>query len=154
MVKRLISVIACLLLLISFHACKKKEQVTKTPESGMGPQIVVPDSVKGKWAGVKITVSDKTKGKSFEITAKLDSESKILNSDLKIKVGEFLPDYKMEGLTITSASNEPNNPAVGIIVFEGEKEIFKGWLYSKFPNSNPFQHGRYGLILKEGIKKL
>jgi hypothetical protein len=151
--KRLVSIIVCLLLLVLIAACKKKEQTTAKP-AGVAPQIIVPDSVKGKWAGVKITVSDKTKGKSFEITAKLDSESKILNSDLKIKVGEFLPDYKMEGLTITSASNEPNNPAVGIIVFEGEKEIFKGWLYSKFPNSNPFQHERYGLILKEGIKKL
>lgn len=154
MVKRLISVIACLLLLISFHACKKKEQVTKTPESGMGPQIVVPDSVKGKWVGVKIIVKDKRTNKTDEITAKLESEYTIPNSNLKIKVGEFLPDYKMEGLTITSASGEPNNPAVHIIVFEGEKEIFKGWLYSKFPNIHPFQHEKYGLTLKEGIKKL
>jgi hypothetical protein len=41
---------------------------------------------------------------------------------------------------------------VRIIVFEGEEEIFKGWLYSKFPAIHPFQHERYGLLLKEGVK--
>jgi len=74
-------------------------------------------------------------------------------SNLKITVGEFLPDFKMEGLNITSLSNDPNNPAVNVKVFEGDKEVFKGWLYSKFPAIHPFEHPTYALLLKDGVKK-
>jgi len=59
----------------------------------------------------------------------------------------------MDAGTITSSSNTPNNPAVAIKVFEGDKEIFKGWLYAKFPTIHPFEHPKYGLTMKEAIKK-
>jgi hypothetical protein len=115
--------------------------------------IAVPDSVKGKWSAVKLVVEDKATKKKQEFTVNLNSELKIPNSNLKIAVGDFLPEFKMDAQTITSASNEPKNPAVRVKVFEGDKEIFKGWLYSKFPTIHPFEHPKYGLALKEGIKK-
>ncbi|HET6515249.1 MAG TPA: hypothetical protein VFG09_08820 [Thermodesulfovibrionales bacterium] len=153
--------------------CKKKEEqpVPKAPQmtpggqmpppghgEGMGIQktelkTVVPDSVKGKWSAVKIMVEDKTSKKTEEYTINLNSEFKIPNSDLKLAVGDFLPDFKMDAGMITSTSNMPNNPAVGIKVFEGDKEVFKGWLYSKFPTIHPFEHPKFGLALKEGVKK-
>ena len=116
-------------------------------------QIVVPANVKGKWSAVKIVVEDKATRKAQEYTVKLNSDFQIPNSNLKVAVGEFLPDFRMDVGTITSASNDPNNPAVNIKVFEGGKEIFKGWLYAKFPAIHPFEHPKVGLALKEGIKK-
>ena len=116
-------------------------------------QISVPDSVKGKWSAVKLVVEDKSTKKKQEFTVNLNSELKVPNSNLKVAVGDFLPEFRMDAQNITSASNEPNNPAVRIRVFEGDKEIFKGWLYSKFPAIHPFEHPKYGLTLKEGIKK-
>ncbi len=115
--------------------------------------ITVPDSVKGKWSAVKLVVEDKTTKKKQEYTVNLNSELKIPNSNLKIAVGDFLPEFRMDAQTITSSSNEPKNPAVRVKVFEGDKEIFKGWLYSKFPTIHPFEHPKYGLGLKEGVKK-
>jgi hypothetical protein len=115
--------------------------------------VTVPDSVKGKWSGVKLVVEDKAAKKKQEYTVNLNSELKIPNSNLKVAVGEFIPDFRMDAQTITSTSNEPKNPAVRVKVFEGDKEIFKGWLYSKFPTIHPFEHPKYGLGLKEGIKK-
>ncbi len=163
MVKRIFIVVMILLISLSFAACKKKEE-QPVPQAPAGPgagvmmppgetKVIVPEAVKGKWDAVKLIVEDKIAKKSSEITVKLNSEYNIPNSNLKIKVGEFLPDFKMDGLTITSSSNEPNNPAVRVIVYENGKEIFKGWLYSKFPTIHPFQHDKYGLTLKEGIKK-
>lgn len=160
--KRTFIVVMILLLPLSY-ACKKKEE-QPVPQAPAGPgagvimppgeiKVIVPEAVKGKWDAVKLIVEDKIAKKSSEITVKLNSEYDIPNSNLKIKVGEFLPDFKMDGLTITSSSNEPNNPAVRVIVYENGKEIFKGWLYSKFPTIHPFQHDRYGLTLKEGVKK-
>ncbi len=121
--------------------------------------VTVPDSVKGKWKSVVLVVEDKTTKKSSEYTINLNSELKVPNSNLKIAVGEFLPDFRMNGLEITSMSNDMNNPAVGIKVFEDNKQIFPapgkkwGWLYAKFPTMHPFEHPKYAIGLKGGIKK-
>lgn len=122
-------------------------------------KVVVPDSVKGKWSAVKIIVEDKITKESREYTVNLDSDFKIPNSNLKVHVGDFLPDFKMDGFTLTSASNDPSNPAVGIRVWEGDKQIFPtpgknwGWLFSKMPSVHPLKHSRYSIVLKEGVPK-
>ncbi|MGC2063756.1 MAG: DUF2155 domain-containing protein [Thermodesulfovibrionales bacterium] len=116
-------------------------------------KVALPDAVKGKWKGVILVIEDKATKKSSELTANLNSDVKIPNSNLTVKVGDFLPDFKMEGLSITSMSNELNNPAVRVVVMEGDKEVFKGWLYSKFPAIHPFEHPKYAMLLKSGIKK-
>ncbi|HMK49446.1 MAG TPA: hypothetical protein VK435_05290, partial [Thermodesulfovibrionales bacterium] len=124
-------------------------------------QIVVPPDVKGKWSGAKIIVEDKTAKTKQEYTVKLNSDFKIPNSNLKVHVGEFLPDIQFEGLTITSKSNQPNNPGLTIRVYENEKQIFPdpksgkqwAWLFAKVPSMHAFVHSKYGIILKEGVKK-
>ncbi len=160
---KVVAVTAGALLVLSFGACKKKEE--PLPQAQMPPgvheitmpkgeqRIVVPDYVQGKWAAVKIEVLDKTTNKKDVVTIGLGSEYSIPGTDLKIKVGDFLPDFRMDGLTITSASGELNNPAVHVTVYEGEKEIFSSWLYSNFPSIHPFKHDKYSLTLVEAVKK-
>ncbi len=121
--------------------------------------IVVPESVQGKWKGVVLTVENKETQKTEEFIIDLNSDFNLPNSDLKISVGEFMPYFKMEGLTITSVSNELINPAVGVKIFENDRQIFPttedkwGWLYTKFPKIHPFEHPKYSIKLKEGVKK-
>jgi hypothetical protein len=121
--------------------------------------IVVPDSVQGKWKGVVLTVENKETQKTEEFTIDLNSDFNLPNSNLKISVGEFMPYFKMEGLTITSLSNELTNPAVGVKIFENDSQIFPttedkwGWLYTKFPKIHPFEHPKFSIKLKEGVKK-
>ncbi|MCL4457571.1 MAG: DUF2155 domain-containing protein [Nitrospirae bacterium] len=164
---------AALVLSMIIIGCKKKEEqpVPKTPmqapmstpmqtpmppHGNTGPKvekkIVVPEGVKAKWNKVKFIIEDKASKKSSEFTVNTGSELNIPNTNLKIAVGEFLPDFRMDESVITSASDAPNNPAVRVEVFENGKSIFKGWLYSKFPAIHPFEHEKYGLVLKEGIK--
>jgi hypothetical protein len=122
-------------------------------------QVVVPESVKGKWSAARIILEDKTTKTKKEYEIKLNSDFTIPNSSLKIHVGDFLPDFKMDGLNLTSGSNEPKNPALSIRVFENNKQIFPapgrqwGWLFSKVPSIHPFEHSKYGITLKEGVKK-
>ena len=54
---------------------------------------------------------------------------------------------------ITSRSNNPENPAAQIEVFQGGKEIFHGWLFAKYPAVHPLTHDKYGVTLLEGVKK-
>ncbi len=158
--KSSIVVLTLLIVMVLPAACKKKEEpAQKTPPPGHGivipkgqTKIVVPDFVKDKWKAVRLEILNKSTNKKEEVTINLKSEYNIPDSNLKVKVGDFLPDFRMDGLTITSASNEPKNPAVYVVVSEGENEIFKGWLYSKFPSIHPFQHEIYTLTLLGGIK--
>jgi hypothetical protein len=137
----------------------------QAPQAPMGNMptikttVVVPESVKGKWSAVKIIVEDKVAKNSKEYTVNLNSDFKIPDSDLKIHVGDFLPDFKMQAGTLTSSSNTHNNPAVGVRVLGGGKQIFPapgkkwGWLFAKMPNVHPLRHPKYNINLKEGIPK-
>jgi hypothetical protein len=53
----------------------------------------------------------------------------------------------MDGTTLTSQSNEPKNPAAQVLIMEGGKEVFKGWLFMLYPTTHAFQHPRYGFTV-------
>ena len=182
--KKIVIAVMLSLALVYLGGCKKKEQqpVPKSPAmpQGMGvlpqeqaaPQghqmmsggkleVVVPDNIKGKWSSVKLLVEDRETKKTDEYTVKLNSEWKVPDSNLKVTVGEFLPDFIMNGSKITSGSGELNNPAVGIKVTDGDKQIFPapgkqwGWLWSRkdLQSAHPFEHPRFNIMLKEPGKK-
>lgn len=123
--------------------------------AGSAPEkkVVVPDAAKNSWKAVKIEVEYKEKKSKNKFDVPLKSEFKIPDSDLVVKTGDFLPHFAMGADSITSSSNNPENPAVQVEVFQGGKEIFHGWLFSKFPSVHPFQHDKFGVTLIEGIKK-
>jgi hypothetical protein len=130
-------------ILLSMGACKKKEEeVTRTPLSEgpimdtpdlsphMGTEqkiefdVVVPPDVESEWSAVNIEVEDKELNKTQEFTVQIGDELKIPESDLTVKVLYYLPDFKMSGPIITSASNKPGNPAVGLSISEGDTQLF------------------------------
>ena len=122
-------------------------------------KIVMPDAVKGQWKAVVLQVESKATKKTAEYTVNLNSDFKVPSSNLKITVGEFLPDFRLNLLEVTSPTNEPNNPAVGVRIFDGSKQVFPapgkkwGWLYAKFPTMHPFEHPDFSIVLKSGVKK-
>jgi len=150
-------------------ACKKKEPPPPPlPAQGMpgeagaphgmmggGPEkkVVVPDAVKGQWKAVKIEVDYKKTKSKKAFTVPLNSEFKIPDTDMTLKVGDFLPHFSMTADSITSNSNNLENPAVGVDIVQGGKVAFHGWLFSKFPDIHPFQSDTIALKLLEGVKK-
>ncbi|MBP2689904.1 MAG: hypothetical protein H6Q83_2091 [Deltaproteobacteria bacterium] len=116
-------------------------------------KIVVPDAVKGTWKAVKVEVEFKEKKSKKTFTVPLDSEFKVPDTDITLKVANFLPHFSMAADQITSSSNNPENPAAQLEVFQGGKEIFHGWMFSKYPSVHPFTHDKYGVALLEGVKK-
>ena len=155
MIKGLIS----LMLALAFFAGCSKQEEKQAGHSAAGSGhaakkesvVVVPNSVKGKWKAVKIAVTDKETNKETVYTVAIGSELTIPNTNLAIKVDNFLPHFMMDGTTLTSQSNEPKNPAAQIRIMEGGKEIFKGWLFSLFPTTHAFQHPRYGFTLVDFV---
>lgn len=120
------------------------EQTTVTDSKE--ENVVVPDNVKGKWKDVNIEVVNKQTNQRNILVIPLGGEASIHNSTIKIKAENFLPEFSMEGTTITSASNDLKNPAAQIIVTEDGKEIFRGWLFALY-SSTQFEHPSYRLTL-------
>jgi len=119
---------------------------------GSSRSIRVPEEIKGKWQAVKLRVEEKGGGKPPQVfTVKLGGQFDIPGSKLRVRVGDFLPALQVSGSEVTSASNNPTNPAVMVTVSEGGKETFKGWLFSKFPEMQPLEHPTYRITLVEGV---
>lgn len=117
------------------------------------PVVELPEIVKGKWKGVVLVVDDKQGGGSGEHKVSLGAKFKVPGSDLMVEVREFFPAFVMQGSSITSMSNDPNNPAALVSVTEGGSEIFSGWLFARYPTTHAFSHPRYSIVLKEGVPR-
>jgi len=117
------------------------------------PVVEVPEVVKGKWKGVVLVVEDKEKKDTKEHTVNLGEKFKIPGSDLAIEVKEYFPSFVMQGSSITSTSNEANNPAAQVVVTEGGSEVFSGWLFARYPTTHAFSHPRFAITLKGGVPK-
>jgi hypothetical protein len=115
------------------------------------PRVVIPAEMQGQWQAVKIAVLDKEANSEEVYTVEIGSEFTIPGSTLTLKVKNFLPAFIMDGTTMTSSSNEPKNPAAQIVITDGEKEIFKGWLFSLYPGTHSFQHPRFSFTLIDFI---
>jgi len=166
--KRMSLIFAALLVIaLAGASCQKKEQ-TPVPSPtqggvpgqpgvpmGGGPEktVVVPEEVKTAWKAVKIEVEFKESKTRKEFTIPLNSEFPIPDTDLVVKTGDFLPHFSMTADQITSASNDLSNPACNIEIEENGKQVFKGWLFAKFPDVHAFQHDKISVKLLEGVKK-
>ncbi len=114
-------------------------------------KIIVADNIKTKWKGVRLTVTDKESNAIKEYTIALHSKFSIPNSKIEVQTGDFLPDLKIDGNVYATATNDLLNPAVQVYVTDNGKEVFKGWLFQKFPNIHPFKHQKFGITLKEPL---
>ncbi len=180
MLKRSIAFIAVFVLVLSFGACKKKEETPQLPSgqpsvgggmppagmppAGMPPavapnlptverQVVVSKEVKAKWKAVTLAVEDKTSMKTKEYTINIGSQFAIPGTKLVVKVLNFLPDFKMSDKEFMSPTDKPNMPAVQIFVSENGKEIWRNWLFSLQPTVHPFQHEKIGITLVGGVPR-
>ena len=117
-------------------------------QKSSGPKkINVPDDVKVSWESVVIQIKDKTNDSSVDQTIPLHSDYQIPDSNLTIKVGDFLPQFTMGLESITSLSNEAKNPALKITVTNNGQEVFNGWLFERFPDMHPFEDDRFEIAL-------
>jgi hypothetical protein len=150
------------LAVISFGltGCQKEENSQTLPPKSSSSHsqpvkkeavVVVPPSVVGKWKSVSIAVIDKSNVTQKRYTIPIGGRLAIPSTTLVIEVESFLPAFIMEGTTMTSSSNELTNPGAKVKISENGTVIFKGWLFSKFPNTHAFMHPTYGFTLMDVV---
>ncbi|HKI51521.1 MAG TPA: hypothetical protein VJ995_05570 [Geothermobacteraceae bacterium] len=142
-------------MLLSMTGCGKQDE-TQGQEAQLSSekkqtQVIVPEEIKGRWKAVKIAVQDKENNKQDVYTVNIGNGFVVGDSDLTLRVENFLPYFQMDGMTLTSVSNDPRNPAAQISISENGHEVFKGWLFSKYPNTHAFQHPRFSFSLVDFV---
>ena len=112
--------------------------------------IRIPEEVQKTWKSAQIEIVDKTTGKAVK-EFKVHNGETVNYGGLEIKVLYIVPHLVLDN-GYTSASNEPQNPAILVVVKENGKTIYAGPIYQKFPTMYNINHPRYEIILK-GISK-
>jgi hypothetical protein len=116
-------------------------------------KVVVPPEVTSAFQGVQISWKDSQAGKGGVIDVPLGGAAAIPGTDLQVRADVFLPAFTMNAAEITSTGTAPENPAARIAVLQGEKEVFGGWIFKRFPEVHPFQHPRISLALEGGVPR-
>jgi hypothetical protein len=116
-------------------------------------QLVVPPEVAQAWSGIRLGWKDKQSGKEGTVDVPLNEASPLPDPSLVVRADAFLPAFTMGGGAITSQGVEAQNPAARITVFEKGKEIFAGWIFTRFPDVHPFTHPRFQLRLEGGVPR-
>ena len=111
-------------------------------------EVVLPDSVKGKWSAVQIKVTG-TDAAAGEYTVPVGGGMELQESGMKVVVDAFLPDYSSDFKKATSASDSLNNPAVLVRLLKGEEQLAKGWVFKNYPDFNTFRSDTLQLELQE-----
>jgi hypothetical protein len=132
------------------------ERATAQPDSfnprashstGVEKAIIVPDYVVRRWKAIKLAVIDKSRGTENIYTVPVGIQHRLPSTSLTIMVDAFLPAFVMEGMTITTSSNDPINPAAKVRISDNGTLVFQGWLFAKFPNTHAVTHPKYGISL-------
>lgn len=123
------------------------------PGADVPSRLEVPPEVAHAYTGIKISWKDKTEGKEGVIEVPLGGGTPLPDPSLVVRADVFLPAFTMGGGAITSEGVEPQNPAARITVVDKGKEIFAGWIFTRFPDVHPFTHPRFQLHLEGGVPK-
>jgi hypothetical protein len=123
-------------------------------EAGAVPtRLEVPPEVEAAYSGVKLRWKDASNGEEGVIDVPLGGGTPLPDPSLVVRADVFLPAFSMGGGVLTSDGVEPQNPAARITVFEKGREIFGGWIFTRFPDVHPFAHPRFKLQLEGGVPR-
>lgn len=131
---------------------RQKPHPEVAPEQILQREVREPLEIKGKWKAVKLLIKDKTNEKANEFkVVELGSSFMLTDSEMKVTVGPFFPNFVMSENSFTSMNNMLINPAVHLTVEENDKEVYNGWAFSRYPNLYAFKHPRFGFQLTDFI---
>jgi hypothetical protein len=109
--------------------------------------------VQQAWSGIRLAWKDLGTGAEGTLDVPLGGAKPLPDATFVVRGDVFLPAFTMTGGAITSQGTEPQNPAARITVFEKGKEIFGGWIFTRFPDVHPFTHPKYQLRLEGGVPR-
>ena len=159
---RMITLIALALVLTVavMPGCQKKgeeiileeEVMEEVPMPTVPSQVMVPEEIAAMWKAVVIEVTDKDTNEQTDVSVNIGETIPMADTGLTVFVEAFLPSFTMAGDVFTSSSPDLNNPAARIKIADAQgAELFYGWVFALYPATHPFEHPKYGVILKDYV---
>jgi hypothetical protein len=118
----------------------------KHAKSGTKSHLNIPADVKAKWKTVELSLAGGNIT-PHKVRVSIGGELKVDQADLLVRVVAFVPDFQSGDGTVTSASNNPNNPAVLVQLLEKGQVQAEGWVFQKFPDFNTYQNDKLPMQL-------
>lgn len=100
--------------------------------SGIPTKLNVPAEVKATWKSVELSVS--VAGRARTLRVAVGAEAAVPDSRLAVRVLAYLPAFQMGDGGITSAGNNPDNPAVLLRLTEKGRLLAEGWVFQQLPD--------------------
>jgi hypothetical protein len=125
----------------------------KEPGETVPTKLVVPPEVTAAYSAIRLGWKDSETGKKGTVEVPIGGSAPLPGSDLEIRADVFLPSFSMTAEAITSTGTGQENPAARIAVLEKGKDLFAGWIFTRFPEVHPFQHPRFSLKLEGGVPR-
>jgi cytochrome c biogenesis protein len=85
----------------------------------------------------KVVVEASWPGQAQTLSLRPSEKVSLDEQGTQVELGDFLPDFVLEGNQITSRSSEPNNPAVRLVVTRAGGSPASVWVFPKSPDMNP-----------------
>lgn len=112
----------------------------KHAKSGTQSRLNIPADVRATWKSVELTLT----GKDLSArTTKVAVGGELqLEHGLVLRVVAYVPAFRSDSGTVTSASNKPDNPAVLVQLLDKDKLAGEGWIFQKLSDFNTFSSDR------------
>ncbi len=113
----------------------------KHAKSNVKTRLNIPADVKAKWKTVELSVAGQNIAlRKLQIA--IGGEAVIDKSGLTVRVVAYVPAFQSDAGAVTSASNNPDNPAVLIQLVDKTQVLGEGWVFQKLPDFNTYSHDR------------
>jgi cytochrome c biogenesis protein len=74
---------------------------------------------------------------------------KLGDTGTQVALGDFIPDFVLEGNQVLSRSNEPNNPAMHLILTQADGKRRSAWFFPKAPQMDTPNEGGIAFRLRD-----
>lgn len=128
----------------------QKGKMTCCPDPAGGEATQAPQEESPNWTTARIFVEDKKSGRADYVQLKVGQKRSLAFSGLRMEVDRIVPTFRMGGHEIPDVpTDQALNPAAQVRIFEGRREVFRGWLFSRFPDTHAFQHPQFSVRLMD-----
>jgi hypothetical protein len=110
-------------------------------KSGHKSRLNIPADVQAKWKSVELALSGKNIS-PHNVHVPIGGETQIDQSGLLLRVVAYVPAFISDNGTVSSASNNPDNPAVLVQLVDKGQVQSEGWLFQNLPDFNTYSSNR------------
>jgi len=103
----------------------------------------------GEVGAVKVAVSKKEDASAPQEMKLALGQSFTVDETTTVTFARFVPDFVVRGREVETRSDQPNNPAILLLVKSGNEEAARVWLFPRFPDFSHANEAAYNFQFRD-----